>query len=739
MWSHSQALCRIGAAAMAIGAAPLLLAQAQDVRPAITLENGARAAASRAEAVAQLRGGDGAFSENYREFAKVKVGESSPPEVFTLNFHHATELTEISAVNDFRVSGGTCAEGRSYSAGDSCSVEVTFTAQGPGHRIGRLSISHTASARPFLVPTGGDATGPAVSFIPSKITKVESTLKDGTGILLDAQGLTTDGGDNLYIADSGNGLIRFMDSSGVMRTVAGGGTNVSLAFGGLPTEVKLSYPYGVAIDFQGNVFISDSGNLAVRAINTVSYPDSIFTRLGGGGGASTCTVSNPCSPGNATFSGEPPSGIAVDPSGNLFLRVENSLFGFLWGLAQAWNLHDYLDFYYLQTAIVPEGFAQNYPVAVDQNDDVLYDGDCLIVGQNQAFGALAKGERFWIAAGTGVCGFSGDGGLATGAEISSSIQGFAWDAAGNLYFTDTGNQRVRRIDGLTGVIRTVAGNGVAGFSGDNGPSTSAELNTPTGIAVDSRGNVYVISIQEVVVTRSSKPEQEAKPESTGPGGPTESIGLVREFGSMGQLEFASQGTGTSSAAQTVMVSNVGNDGLNFTNEAFTSGNTGDFAIDPKTTSCNFTVTLRSGENCLIGIIFTPTATGARSAVLTLLDDTVNGSNAIELSGTGVTSAAAKLSPEAMTFAAQPAGTSSTQIAKLENSGDAPLTIESYKVTGPNAADFSETHTCGETLGAGAKCAIDVKFTPTEKGARSATLNVETSVGVAALEVKATSK
>jgi trimeric autotransporter adhesin len=93
-------------------------------------------------------------------------------------------------------------------------------------------------------------------------------------------------------------------------------------------------------------------------------------------------------------------------------------------------------------------------------------------------------------AGTGVAGYSGDGGPATEADLSGPVD-VEIDAVGNLYISDRGNQRVRKVDVVTGIITTVAGTGSPGFSGDNGPATSAQLNSPGGVAVDSDGSIYI--------------------------------------------------------------------------------------------------------------------------------------------------------------------------------------------------------------------------------------------------------
>jgi DNA-binding beta-propeller fold protein YncE len=93
------------------------------------------------------------------------------------------------------------------------------------------------------------------------------------------------------------------------------------------------------------------------------------------------------------------------------------------------------------------------------------------------------------AAGTGTAGYAGDGGPATKAALNNPFD-VAFDAAGNLYLSDTFNHRIRRVDAKTGVITTVAGAGAKGFSGDGGPATQAEMNEPYGIVLDRAGNLY---------------------------------------------------------------------------------------------------------------------------------------------------------------------------------------------------------------------------------------------------------
>jgi len=109
---------------------------------------------------------------------------------------------------------------------------------------------------------------------------------------------------------------------------------------------------------------------------------------------------------------------------------------------------------------------------------------------NHVVRKVTSAEIITTVAGNGVQGFSGDGGLATSAELDSPA-GLALDAAGDLYIADSHNQRVREVNAATGIIVTIAGTGAAGFSGDGGAATAARLDLPTALALDSAGSIYV--------------------------------------------------------------------------------------------------------------------------------------------------------------------------------------------------------------------------------------------------------
>ncbi|HXH51024.1 MAG TPA: choice-of-anchor D domain-containing protein, partial [Terriglobia bacterium] len=187
------------------------------------------------------------------------------------------------------------------------------------------------------------------------------------------------------------------------------------------------------------------------------------------------------------------------------------------------------------------------------------------------------------------------------------------------------------------------------------------------------------------------------------------------------LTFSSQVVGTSSPSQIVTLSNSLSTTVTISSIAITGTNAGDFA---KTTTCGASVA--AGANCTISVTFTPTATGTSNAALTVTESSPSASQTVILTGTGI-SPLVTLSPTSLILGNQTVGTSSLpQTVMLSNAGSSSLSITGISIGGTNPADFAQTNNCGTSLAAGASCSINVTFTPSAIGTRSAILSVADS-------------
>jgi uncharacterized protein (TIGR03437 family) len=292
------------------------------------------------------------------------------------------------------------------------------------------------------------------------------------------QGVALDAAGNLYIADSVNLRIRKV-SNGVITTVAGNGTPGDSGDNGPATSAQLLEPYGVAVDAAGNLYIADSVNDRIRKVlnGVITTVAGNGTRgYSGDGGAATSAQLNQ------------PQGVAVDAAGNLYIadtdnnrirKVSGGVITTLAGNGASGYSGDN------GPAISAQVSAAG--VAMDSAGN-LYIADSL----NYRIRKVLNGVITTVA-GNGASGYSGDNGPANSAQLYGP-SGVAVDAAGNLYIVDRYNYRIRKVSG--GVITTVAGNGTAGFTGDNGPATGAQLDDPEGLAVDALGSLYVADYGE---------------------------------------------------------------------------------------------------------------------------------------------------------------------------------------------------------------------------------------------------
>ena len=297
-------------------------------------------------------------------------------------------------------------------------------------------------------------------------------------------GVAVDSMGNLYFIDTGAWRVRKVDASGIITTIAGDG-NIGLGAigdGGPATQARFlfsSMHEGIAVDSAGNVYVTDSGNYRVRKIDTngviTTFAGNGFPISGGDGGPAT----------GAGMSR--PSGLAIDSSNNVYIaestgarvrKVDTN------GIITTVAGNGSLGFSGDGGLATKAAFNSPIAVAVDTAANLyIADQTAQRVRKVTADGIINT------VVGSGSIGFSGDGGSALKASFSG-ILGISVDGGGAIYIADSGNKRVRKVDS-NGTITTVAGNGSFGTTGDGGPATSATLNTPNDVAVDSNGALYI--------------------------------------------------------------------------------------------------------------------------------------------------------------------------------------------------------------------------------------------------------
>jgi Bacterial Ig-like domain (group 3)/NHL repeat len=565
----------------------------------------------------------------------------------TSNYQVVTEGSASSDVSD--AGTGTCAQNNSYIAGDTCTVNVEFNPSAPGLRLGALVVTDSSG----VIGTNyfyGVGQGPVAAIIPGFMSTYAGTGAPclGTGaacgdgglataaLLSDAKAVATDSVGDVYIADYGSNLVRMIAPGGAISTVAGNGTPCSTPSGACgdgsaATSANLS-PTGIALDGAGNLYIADYSADRIRMI--VAGTGIITTAAGTGATCSSPTAA--CGDGGAATSAQlaltSTTGIAVDGFGNLLIadggdnriRSVASLTGDIFTIGGT------------GTACSPStatcgdgGQATNASLNNPSGLDLDSQGDYLIADSGdhriRKISALTSDISTVAGSGTQCTSYPcGDGGVATSANLNAPV-GVSVDPAGNIYIGDTGDNTIRMV-GTTGNISTIAGMNSTACStamascGDGGAATSANLNAPSGIALDGSGNLYIAD---------------------------SNTNRVRQVNvsSTGTIAFDTTTTNSTSndSPKSITLSNIGNAALTIsvpstgTNPSFAAG----FVSDSSTTCPVLTTTssagsLAAGSSCSLAIDFQPTTLGTNSGNAIYTDNslTVAGSmQTIPLTGT----------------------------------------------------------------------------------------------------------
>ncbi len=570
-----------------------------------------------------------------------------------------------------------------------CTVSVTFQPRQAGLRQNAVLVKDGSGKLLATTLLYGTGLAPQLVLGPG-IISTAAGLQGGLAYagdggpatkarLSNPQGIAVDNAGNVYIADSLNLVVRKVDAAtGKISTIAGspqaGGRLTG--DGGAALQAGLNNPMGLALDGAGNLYIADQGNNVVREV--IAATGIIVTVAGGGtGSASSDGLGDGGQAINAILSG--PSDIAVDGAGNLF--IADSFDHAIRRVDAATGII---------TAVSAGPLNDPTSVAVDATGN-LYISD----NGNRVIRRVDTSGNVTIVAGGGSSTMS----LipATSAKLGSPVC-IRLDAAGNLYITDQARNVVREVSAQTGLVQTIAGTGVAGYSGDGAVATAAQMTGPAGLALDGSGSVYVADTENNVVRRISSPSG---------------------------LTFPQTIAGEASQAQAVTVSNVGNQSLNLTGLSVSRN----FSQAIAGADCSSSTALLPGAVCNVGLQFAPTAVGTQTGILALTHNSLNvagSTQSFSLTGQAISGAVPQfsLSVGSLTFAPRAMGTTSpAQSITVTNTGAAPLSISGGSLTGVNNFDFNISSNCPSSLAANASCSISVSFTPLANGPRTAQLTL----------------
>jgi sugar lactone lactonase YvrE len=330
--------------------------------------------------------------------------------------------------------------------------------------------------------------------------------------------VVADAAGNVYVADSANNRIRRISpADSIVMTIAGSGaTGIGDVIEGPATSADIGDPRGLTILPNGDLIVSETGGQKVRRINlttgiTTAFAGSGFSGFGGDGG--------PASDANLTG----PRGITSDSLGQVYIAdlFNNSVRSVTDGIINT-VAGDPLDFFAFEDGVPATESRLDFPngVAVD-NEGNLYIAE---TNTNRVRKVDVAGIISTFA-GDGTRGSSGDGGPAAFARLNAPLD-VAYDPAGRLLVSDSGNNKIRSIDLQSGVIQTIAGSGTSGANGNHGTALDFNLNGPAGIALAPDRSILIADadnnrvLKLTVLFQNADPPVEPPPIQAGGGNGT---------------------------------------------------------------------------------------------------------------------------------------------------------------------------------------------------------------------------
>jgi sugar lactone lactonase YvrE len=432
------------------------------------------------------------------DFPAVTVGGTSVTQNIFLHFG----VTDKQATtNPFTVTGkdytlGTPSCTLNADSTTDCLIAITFKPSVPGYDTATLTIASAAGLSNSYLLTG-TGTAPSIAIDPGNVALFNSTINNAQGVVTDASG-------NIYIADTGNNrILKYTATTATTAVFAGNG---SAGYGGdksVATSATLKAPRAVATDTGGNVYIADTGNNVIRKVNAAG----IITTYAGTGTASYTGDNGPGT--SATFSA--PSGITADALGQIYVadtgnnRIRQiSVNGYVTTLAGGASTicTANTDAQGDGCSAIQTIFSAPSGLAYDSTGNSIYVADTghnniRRIGLSNAIALSGTSTTVTfnpvtLIAGTGTAGASlSSSGLATASELNGPT-GVSIDAADNVYIADTGNAAIRLVNSAMGTISTIVGiNTSAGTGTVPGSGIAAQLTTPASVTVSPVGLLYI--------------------------------------------------------------------------------------------------------------------------------------------------------------------------------------------------------------------------------------------------------
>jgi len=410
---------------------------------------------------------------------------------------------------------GTSRAGFSGDGGPAVNAQLNAPQGVALDKAGNLYIADSLNNRVRMVnPQGIISTFAGTG--QSSPDSVPGTFNDGgpatQGLLKRPQGLATDSSGNLYIADTGDNLIREVTTDGLIHSIAGDGYPSYGGEDGPAISSELHTPSDVAVDSAGNVWIADTVNQYIREV--VASTGYIHHMVGNNGTPNA-------GPGAEGYAGDgassqlatlySPVGVALDSNNNLYIveqgdsRVREVNYQSTTVTFPGTNLKAQPG--WIETVVGTDQIGFNATNTTGNTTPLNYPTGMTVDGSGNMFIAdtlnlrLRKVSNNSIStvAGNGLLSYGGDGAQATTAQLNNP-QGVAVDPAGNLYIADTNNNSIRRVAG-NGVITTVAGSGISGAAAPGNGSN--QFTAPRGLASDAAGNIYIADSQNARVVKLS--------------------------------------------------------------------------------------------------------------------------------------------------------------------------------------------------------------------------------------------